>query len=43
MELQEAIRTEPKWEEAAARDEGFACHELSIFWSQGPEYWPDLD
>lgn len=31
---------EPQWEEAAARDKGLDCCELSIFWPQGPEYLP---
>lgn len=34
---------EPKSEGAAARDEGLACHKLSLFWPQGPEYLLDLD
>lgn len=33
----------PKWEEAAARFEGLACHKLSLFWPQEPEYLLDLD
>ena len=43
MELQEALGLEPKWEKAAARDEGLACLNLSLFWPQGPENVLDLD
>ena len=40
--FRKSLGLESQWEEAAARDKGLACRELSIFWPQGPEYLPGL-